>query len=345
MGPWWQDQCCCFWGEQWNQNLNKNSEEKITVDKFQYRFIFQVDAKVWLRGIGLYGAKDGSKFTVNIKVKYRFQNNYLSDVDWWYKRLNNNLLHIEVIFEQQMLASGSINPITLQHYRCSWTTTAYSRRPGSTRPTTVPPLSSSSFPNLSRSNPTRGVIHWSNKNKSGIHFTALLWRRTDLQIRHNDRANRRAHLIRPERTKGANQWSCNFLTDLKMVNFDFLWLWCFSRKVVSSTGASGSTFDVTFFTSPLGVKPDLFSLLLTTFGWYKKESDPSWFVRLRSKWGRNWDGPASCSLLQVFISFICNFYTWSKIERWYWWNKRQLEHCREAFFYWPALKWTNQQND
>ena len=29
---------------------------------------FEVDAKVWLRGIGLYGAKDGSKFTVNIKV-------------------------------------------------------------------------------------------------------------------------------------------------------------------------------------------------------------------------------------------------------------------------------------
>ena len=27
-----------------------------------------MDAKVWLRGIGLYGAKDGSKFTVNIKV-------------------------------------------------------------------------------------------------------------------------------------------------------------------------------------------------------------------------------------------------------------------------------------
>ena len=274
MGPWWQDQCCCFWGEQWNQNLNKNSEEKITVDKFQYRFIFQVDAKVWLRGIGLYGAKDGSKFTVNIKVKYLFQNNYLSDIDWWYKRLNNNLLHIAVIFEQQMLAWGSINPITLQHYRCSWTTTAYSRRPGSTRPTTVPPLSSSSFPNLSRSNPTRGVKHWSNKNKSGIHFTALLWRRTDLQIRHNDRANRRAHLIRPERTKGANQWSCNFLTDLKMVNFDFLWLWCFSRKVVSSTGASGSTFDVTFFTSPLGGKPDLFSQLLTTFDDIKKNLIP-----------------------------------------------------------------------
>ena len=30
----------------------------------------KVDAKVWLRGIGLYGAKDGSKFTVNIKVIY-----------------------------------------------------------------------------------------------------------------------------------------------------------------------------------------------------------------------------------------------------------------------------------
>lgn len=29
---------------------------------------FEVDTKVWLRGIGLYGAKDGSKFTVHIKV-------------------------------------------------------------------------------------------------------------------------------------------------------------------------------------------------------------------------------------------------------------------------------------
>ena len=104
-----------------------------------------------------------------------------------------------------------------------------------------------------------------------------------------------------------NQWFCSVLTDLKMVNFDFLWLWCLSRKVVSSTGASGSTFDVTFFTSPLGGKPDLFSLLSTTFWWHKKESDPSWFVQLRSKWGRNWDGAASCTLLQVFVS---NFYTY-----------------------------------
>jgi hypothetical protein len=29
---------------------------------------FEVDAKVWLRGIGLFGAMDGSKFSVHIKV-------------------------------------------------------------------------------------------------------------------------------------------------------------------------------------------------------------------------------------------------------------------------------------
>ena len=39
---------------------------------------------------------------------------------------------------------------------------------------------------------------------------------------------------------------------VNIANFIFIILYLVSWKVVSSTGASGSTFDVTFFTSPLG---------------------------------------------------------------------------------------------
>jgi len=108
---------------------------------------FEVDAKVWLRGIGLYGAKDGSKFTVNIKVF-----------------LNDDCLLEET---REYSSSNCSTPVKLV-----------------------------------LSNPVK--------------------------IKPNKRYD-----ITTELTGGPTLYGRN------------------AQKVVSSTGASGSTFDVTFFTSPL----------------------------------------------------------------------------------------------
>lgn len=108
---------------------------------------FEVDAKVWLRGIGLYGAKDGSKFTVNIKVF-----------------LNDDCLLEET---KEYSSNHSASPVRL-------------------------------------------VLN------------------TPVKIKPNKRYD-----ITTELTGGPTLYGRN------------------AHKVVSSTGVSGNTFDVTFFTSPL----------------------------------------------------------------------------------------------
>jgi len=108
---------------------------------------FEVDAKVWLRGIGLYGAMDGSKFSVHIKVF-----------------LNDDCLLEE---SRDYTSNNSSNPVKLV-------------------------LSS------------------------------------PVKIKPNKRYD-----ITTELTGGPTLYGRN------------------ARKVVSSTGVTGSTFDVTFFTSPL----------------------------------------------------------------------------------------------
>lgn len=108
---------------------------------------FEVDAKVWLRGIGLFGSMDGSNFTVHIKVF-----------------LNDDCLLEE---SQEYTSNNSTNPVKLI-------------------------LSS------------------------------------PVKIKPNKRYD-----ITTEITGGPTLYGRN------------------AKKVVSSTGVSGSTFDVTFFTSPL----------------------------------------------------------------------------------------------
>ena len=123
--------------------------------------------------------------------------------------------------------------------RCSSTTTACWRRRASTPPTTAPPQSSWSSQTLSRSNPTKG----------GFFYQCWSWM-FSFCFRYD---------ITTELTGGPTLYGRN-AQKVNIANFSFIILYLVSWKVVSSTGASGSTFDVTFFTSPLGSAINIFIL-------------------------------------------------------------------------------------
>jgi hypothetical protein len=207
--------------EQWVHGGRVNAvafevDAKVILNCYFHFHVFII-LQVWLRGIGLFGAKDGSKFTVNIKVF-----------------LNDDCLLEETI---EYSSNHSASPVKLIL----------------SSPVKIKP----------------------NKRCPSLHCRTVP---CSCQVRHHNRTDWRTNVVWKECPQ-SEETTTN-------TNILILGNCCNNEpQVVSSTGVSGNTFDVTFFTSPLGPVTHGPHVLIAPF--------------LRPERWRDGDGPAALPLLQV----------------------------------------------